>query len=184
MGRRLFLPVTDRLLGVPQGKPSAEDMRKRLGGRQKGSPENLTADVAGTTVRASIGSFVETRGGPGAPRVGVLLSVNEGIADIYFEKGMVKRTPMDRVVPLERFEGTEEASPSSQSEELRMTGESLRIFDKLAEGDQVQVEEGDGSLRGLLLEKCKYGALVEVDGSRVLGVGFRKIWPAPTATKN
>ena len=39
-----------------------------------------------------------------------------------------------------------------------------------------------GLLAGKLVEKCRYGALVVREDGAVVAVGFRKLWPAATAT--
>ena len=43
---------------------------------------------------------------------------------------------------------------------------------------RVRYRHDSGTDEGTLLEKCKFGALVERDDSTIVGVSFRRLWPA------
>jgi len=61
----------------------------------------------------------------------------------------------------------------------------VRLFATLKEGQRVRFAEKDGSAGelsvGMLVEKCRYGALVAKDDGRILAVGFRRLWPVSSA---
>jgi hypothetical protein len=55
----------------------------------------------------------------------------------------------------------------------------VRLFASLSEGDRVRfASAASAAAEGLLIEKCRYGALVLDDEEKVLAVGFRRLWPA------
>ena len=144
--------------------PTAIEMRKRLGGRVAGEPALITSEGP-----LPLGSVVVVDGARGAPREGVLLTVVEGSADIYVEAGLVKRVKAELVMP------SRGASPPA----LAGISESAVVFGSLVEGQEVEIERADGTIvRGTLVEKCRYGSLVELEDGSLLGVGFKKIWPA------
>ncbi len=131
-------------------------MRKRLGG------VGQTESGAGMVVR-----FVED---PGAGTLGVVVFRSGEEIDVYLGDGWLRRT---RRASVAEFEGE---APSS----LSSIADDARVFSTLVPGQPVRFQSGDGELRkGVLLEKCRFGAIVVRDDKRLVGVGFRKLWPTP-----
>jgi hypothetical protein len=158
MRRRLSLPLTSNLELRP---PSPDQMRERLGGR-----------LSASSPRA--GKLVSLLSSGGLPQVGVLLSDAEDGCDVLFERGLVKRTASDAISPHE----------GEASEELVALASQARVFAGLGEGSQVLVEQEGERTVGVLVEKCRWGALVELEDRKLLGVGFRRLWPAPSGEAN
>lgn len=158
MRRRLSLPLTSNLELRP---PSPDQMRERLGGR-----------LSASSPRA--GKLVSLLSSGGVPQVGVLLSDAEDGCDVLFERGLVKRTASDAISPHE----------GEASEELVALASQARVFAGLGEGSQVLVEQEGERTVGVLVEKCRWGALVELEDRKLLGVGFRRLWPAPRGESN
>jgi hypothetical protein len=155
MARRLSLPLTEGST-TSQEVPSASDVRKRLGG------VGQTEAGAGVVVR-----FVED---PGAGTLGVVVFRLGDELDVYLGEGWLRRT---RSGAVEELEGE---APSS----LASIAADARVFSTLIPGQAVRFQSGDGELRsGVLLEKCRFGAIVVRDDKRLVGVGFRKLWPTP-----
>ena len=152
MGRRVSLPLNQSLFDMG-GPPTLASMRKRLGGRVATGAALTTAD--GVVTVGSIVSIVGIAGGEG--RVGVLLAITDEAVDVYVAEGIVKRTRPDLL----------EVHRGKVPNELAGASESAAIFGRLNEADAV------------LVERCRYGALVELPDRLILGVGFRKIWPHP-----
>jgi len=162
MGRKVFLPMTQRLTDA-LATPTVDAMRTRLGGR--------IADQTRSPLLA--GSVVTLPTAGGSERVGVLVASDEHTAHVYLERGIVKRTSASSVSP----HGGE--TPA----DLIAIARQARIFASLYEGQEVLVEREDKTTQtGILREKCRYGALVEIDDSKVLGVGFAKLWPSASAS--
>ena len=158
MARRLSLPLTEGATrsSAAQQAPTAGDVRKRLGGIGQ------TEAGAGAIVR-----FVEQ---PGAGTLGVVVFQKGDEVDVYLGDGWLRRTQKAAV---EELEGE---APSS----LAPIAADARVFSTLAPGQSVRFQSGDGELRtGVLLEKCRFGAIVVRDDQRLVGVGFRKLWPMP-----
>jgi len=155
MARRLSLPLTEGS-AASQEAPSAADVRKRLGG------VGQTEAGAGVVVR-----FLEE---PGAGTLGVVVYCSGDELDVYLGDGWLRRTRRAAVAELEGD------APSS----LSSIADDARVFSTLLPGQAVRFQSGDGELRsGVLLEKCRFGAIVVRDDKRLIGVGFRKLWPMP-----
>lgn len=159
MARKVFLPLTQGFADALEGPPTVDSMRARLGGRvEDAGPAPI---IAGTLVTMTTPS--------GAERIGVLLCGDDAISHVYLERGIVKRTQ----AALVRVHDGE--APS----DLAIIARQIRIFASLIEGQEVHVERGPGRTQsGVLREKCRYGALVELPEGKLLGVGFGKLWPA------
>jgi hypothetical protein len=152
----LSLPLTEGST-APQGTPSTSDVRKRLGG------VGQTEAGAGAIVR-----FIED---PGAGTLGVVLFCAGDELDVYLGEGWLRRT---RRAAVEELDGE---APSL----LAGIAADVRVFSALLPGDPVRFQSGDGELReGVLLEKCRFGAIVLSNDKRFVGVGFRKLWPRPS----
>jgi hypothetical protein len=149
--RRHSLPLHPLRSAVP---PTADDVRKKLGG-----PGQSEAG-AGLVVR-----FVaDASAGPGV----VLFRTGDAL-DVYLGDGLVRRTSADAVTTLE----------PPVPEALSAVAADVRVFAALRQGERVHYQDASGRvLGGVLVEKCRYGALVKSDEQRVVGVGFRKLTPA------
>jgi hypothetical protein len=152
MGRKVFLPMTQRLADSLE-TPTVDAMRTRLGGRT--APETSSPLLAGSVVVLTTAA--------GTERLGVVVASDERTAHVYLERGIVKRTSTESV-SLHAGDTPAELAPISQQ---------ARIFASLVEGQDVLLEREDKRTQpGVLREKCRYGALVEVGEGKVLGVGF------------
>ena len=156
MARRLFLPLA---AGDPDASPTVDTVRKRLGGRASTEP--------------GAGDLVAVASEQGAARRGVVLFVQGDEIDVWLEGGVVRRT---------RRSKTAEAAEAAG--DLASIARAARIFAALAEGQRVRYQHEAGVGEGALVEKCRFGALVERGDGRVLGVGFRRLWPAGTNEHN
>ncbi len=150
--RRLSLPVAQALGG--DSPPTARDVRQRLGG-----PGQSEAG-AGTVVR-----FVED---PGAGTLGVIVYKRGDELDVYLGDGWLRRTQASAVTALEVQAPTTLAGIATDA----------LVFYELRQGERVRYLDAQGSIvSGVLLEKCRYGAIVVTDEKRLVGIGFRKLWP-------
>lgn len=162
MGRKVFLPMTQRLTDA-LATPTVDAMRTRLGGR-------ITEETRSPLLAGSLVTLATPRG---SERVGVIVASDEHTAHVYLERGIVKRTSTGSV----SLHGGE--TPA----DLIPIARQARIFASLLEGQEVLVEREDKTTQtGVLREKCRYGALVEIEGGKVLGVGFAKLWPSAAAS--
>ena len=67
-------------------------------------------------------------------------------------------------------------------EEFEQMSADARAFGVLQEGDHVAfADQRGGSARGVLLEKCRFGALVRSEAGAVLAVGFQGVSSAASA---
>jgi hypothetical protein len=132
-------------------KPTIDAMRARLGGRESSPPD------AGKTV-----SWVSP---DGQTRTGVILAGSNDERFMWTTDGVVRRAErrdlreMDSYIPAD----------------LVVAASEIRAFASLAEGDSVLVDEASHQVEMLLIEKCRFGALVAREDGSVLGVGFRKV---------
>jgi hypothetical protein len=156
VSRKLALPIAKPSVGPSM--PTIDGMRERLGGRLVGKPSSAIVP----------GSVVAIAKHDDAAQIGVLLADDSGAVDVYLSRGLVKRTTASAI---RSFHG--EIAP-----DLSRVAEQARVFAALSEGQLVHVEQGPGeSVEATLLEKCRYGALVAAPSGKVLGVGFRRLWP-------
>jgi hypothetical protein len=145
MTRRLFLPLASPEASTP--RPTVDAVRKRLGGRASTEP--------------GAGQVVGLRDG----RTGAVVFVRGELLDIWTEGDVVRRIrrsealPADGVVPHEVLEVARDAC----------------AFGDLKEGQRVAFRQ-EGTLRdGVLVEKCRFGALVELASGVIVGVAFRRV---------
>lgn len=164
MARKIFLTRGNgRVLDGLQ-PPTVEVMRSRLGGRVASATTLLKDGGGGLAVGAIVD--VPTTGASKASKTGVVLCIVNETVDVLFDAGMVKRTEASNVT---LHEGVTAAH-------LQPFVERASAFGALDEGQPVVVAHADGSsTMGLLREKCRYGALVEVAGGKILGVGFQRL---------
>ncbi|MEP7119942.1 MAG: hypothetical protein ABJE95_03485 [Byssovorax sp.] len=156
MARRLFLPLA---AGDPDASPTVDAVRKRLGGR------------ASTELGA--GEIVAVASDQGAARTGVVLFVQGDDLDVWLEGGVVRRTRRSRTV-----------KTSEAGEDLHSIAHAARIFAALFEGQRVCYRHEAGVGEGALVEKCRFGALIERGDGTVLGIGFRRLWSATPIAQN
>jgi hypothetical protein len=159
MARKLSLPLPGKLLDL-EGPPSVDVMRSRLGGRSPSSPL-ATGDVV--------------RVGDAEPaRLGVVLAGDSESVDVFLAEGTVRRTraadarPWLGAVPLE----------------LGPIASDARAFGALREGQPVRYASvGEPAEPGVLVEKCRWGGLVQRPDGALVGVGFRRIVAAGGADR-
>lgn len=156
MNRRLFLPLAD---GNPDASPTVDVVRRRLGGRASTEP--------------GAGEIVAVASEQGAARTGVVLFVQGEDLDVWLEGGVVRRTRRSKTV-----------EAKGAGDDLLSIARAARIFAGLAEGQRVHYQHQSGVGEGVLVEKCRFGALVERGDGTVLGVGFRRLWSAGTNDQN
>jgi hypothetical protein len=156
MVRRLFLPLA---AGNPDANPTVDAVRRRLGGRASTEP--------------GAGELVAVASDRGAARAGVVLFVQGNDLDVWLEGGVVRRTRRERTV-----------TTAEASEDLCSIAHAARIFAALTEGQRVHYSHADGVGEGALVEKCRFGALVERGDGTVLGIGFRRLWSAIPGDQN
>jgi hypothetical protein len=156
MARRLFLPLAD---AVPHAVPTVDAVRKRLGGRASTEP--------------GPGEVVAVASEQGAARTGVVLFVQGDDLDVWLEGGVVRRTRRSRLV-----------QAAEAGDDLLSIAHAARIFAALSEGQRVHYSHDDGVGEGALVEKCRFGALVERGDGTVLGIGFRRLWSAAPSEQN
>lgn len=151
-GRRA-LPLFAALTGGsprPAG-PHLEQARRGLGGSYA---DDVDAAMIGRFVRADA-------------HEGVVLHADAATVDVMVSAGVVRRVARSRVVALDDVE----LSPLRR----RMAGD-VRRFAAMPAGRRARftTETGDEA-EGLLIEKCRYGALVALDDGRVVALGFSRM---------
>src|SRR6185437_778339 len=146
MVKRLFLPLAPE---SPAPRPTVDAVRKRLGGRA--STETGAGEVV--TLRTAHGE-----------RTGVVLFVRGEQLDVWLEGDVVRRVlradapPADGVVP----------------EEVLGVALDARAFGELREGQRVYFQHEGVPSEGMLVEKCRFGGLVERGDGTMVGVAFRR----------
>src|SRR5579859_7565139 len=134
--------------------PTVEVARRKLGGRVP----------RGSSPSSRLGEIVLVDGRPG-----VVLFAGDTDEDVWLGDGVVRRVKSARLQP---FDGE---APRA----LAQLAAEVRLFASLSEGDRVRfASAASAASEGLLIEKCRYGALVLDDDEKVLAVGFRRLWPA------
>ncbi len=152
MVRKFGLPV----LTPKPPLPTVDAMRKRLGGRA--STEGGAGDVVTFTT-------------PGGVRLtGVVLFVRGDELDVWVDENVVRRTRRAVVAPLD----------ASLPRDLAAIAADARVFGGLAEGQRIRYLDENRVDEGTLVEKCRFGALVERGDGTILGLGFRRLFPLDT----
>lgn len=150
MSRKLGLP----LLLDPAKKPTVDAVRAKLGGR-------------GSTERGA-GDLVIVDAGGGFEHTGIVLFAKGDEVAVWTGEGVVRRASPKTV---RRSDG-----PTPES--FAQVATDAAVFAKLAEGQRVRYRHDTGTAEGTLVEKCRFGALVERDDETIVGVSFRRLWPA------
>jgi hypothetical protein len=148
-----------RKLPVTASNPSLDAVRKRLGGRA------ATDRGAGELVRVDLGDAGE--------HVGVVLFAQGETLDVWLAlgspTGVVRRTSRGRAAPHD----------GPPPEDLAAVADDARVFGALREGERVRYEPSPGRFgEGTLVEKCRFGGVLVRDDGVLVGVGFRRVWPA------
>ncbi|MFO0755327.1 MAG: hypothetical protein U0359_02475 [Byssovorax sp.] len=157
MSRKLSLPLT---LWDGLNRPTVDAVRKRLGGRAVTQP--------------GVGEPVCLRSEIGAERLGVVLFVREDELHVWLDGGVVRRTSR----------AATRAADGLLPPELSAVARDARLFAALEEGDRVAYDDEHGPSEGALVEKCRFGGLVQRADGVVVGVGFRKLHRASPSTSN
>lgn len=150
MAKKLGLP----LLLDPEKKPTVDAVRAKLGGR-------------GSTERGA-GDLVLVNAGGGFEHTGIVLFARGEEVAVWMGEGVVRRASP----------GTVRRSDGPTPEGFVQVATDAAVFANLAEGQRVRYRHDTGTSEGTLLEKCKFGALIERDDHTLVGVSFRRLWPA------
>jgi hypothetical protein len=146
MTRRLFLPLATPDTAAP--RPTVDAVRRRLGGR--------------AATEQGAGEIVALRGG----RTGVVLFVRGDQLDVWLEGDVVRRVRRPDAA----------AADAVIARDVYAAARDARAFGDLREGQRVSFQK-DGVLRdGVLVEKCRFGALVELESGAVVGVAWRRLF--------
>ncbi|MFT3766049.1 MAG: hypothetical protein QM820_11110 [Minicystis sp.] len=151
MAKKLFLPLA---VGATEKRPTVDAVRKRLGGRAS------TEDGAGAVV-----SFRDERE---VERTGVVLCIQGDEIFVWMEGDIVRR--------VRRIEAR--AADGAISETMLAVARDAQSFATLSEGQRVRYQHESGLGEGALVEKCRFGALVERHDRTLVGIGFRRLWSA------
>lgn len=153
MARKLpVFPAFSPLLS--QKHPTVDTIRSKLGGRAS------TESGAGGLVRVDTGG--------GLFHTGIVLFSRGEDVDVWIGEGVVRRARWTQVRRLD------EPMPADFAE----VAADAAVFGGLCEGQRVHYRHDAGTGEGTLVEKCKFGALVERDDRTLVGVSFRRLWPA------
>jgi len=163
MDRKLSLPLTLTAARLP----TVDVVRKRLGGRAS------TEDGAGELV-----TMITERG---LERLGVVLFVRGEELDVWTDGGVVRRARREALRP-----APSTGSPLDDDARKRLlaVAREAQGFAALAEGQQVNYHHERGVGEGTLVEKCRFGGLVQRADGAVLAVGFRRLWAAKERAQN
>lgn len=152
----------------PGGKPTVDEIRRRLGGRASTGPG------AGELVTLTI------PGGEELP--GVVLFADGDDVDVWVEQpgssvavalgsAVVRRARRSDLRPLR-------APALKDLGDLVAVAGDARVFGALLEGQRIRYPTEQGVTEGILVEKCRFGAVVERSDGSLVGVGFRRLLPA------
>jgi hypothetical protein len=156
---RATLPAVERALaearGLVAGNPTVEAARERLGDRIATDPD--------------VGQALRVKSGLGVQHLGVVIFKKGAAVDVWLGAGRVQR--------LEDVSTAEPADEGELSPSLADIAASAIVFASLHEGQRVSYDNGGVLTSGLLVEKCRYGALVLGPDDAVMAVGFSQLTP-------
>jgi hypothetical protein len=152
VAKRLSLP----LLTPEPSLPTVDALRRKLGGRASTEP--------------GAGALVTVPSASGMPVAGVVLFIQGDDLDVWIDHNTVRRTRRASTGPL--------AGEGSPSRDLAAVAADARVFGGLAEGQRVSYLDGERLAEGLLVEKCRFGAVIQRDDGKLVALGFRRVWPA------
>jgi len=156
MGKKTSLP----LIGSKPSRPTVDVIRKRLGGR--------------ASTEAGAGDAVTFVTDGGVRLSGVVLFVRGDELDVWVSENIVRRTRRATASPLD----------AELPRDLVALANDARVFARLAEGEHVRYLDEGRLDEGTLVEKCRFGGLVERADGVIVGIGFRRLWPVSSAEKN
>ena len=134
-----------------------ERARKQLGG------EALTNAGAGRVVRIES----PERG----PMFGVVLHQTERDVDVWVSATVVRRVRHDLLVAVD-------VNVDEVPDELLRAASDARVFGLVERGARVRYDAVEGrNSEGVVIERCRYGALVARGDGGVMAIGFRRLWP-------
>ncbi|MBK8253427.1 MAG: hypothetical protein IPK82_12265 [Polyangiaceae bacterium] len=133
--------------------PTVDHVRKKLGGRAS------TDKGAGAVVTLDVGS--------GLSHTGVVIFINADNVDVWIGDGVVRRATPSAVRPF----------LDSTPPPLVQVAADATVFGGIVEGQRVRFRHDTGTAEGTVVEKCKFGVLVERDDRSLVGVSFRRVWP-------
>jgi hypothetical protein len=155
------LPSLGAAASVSHAPPSVDEARAALGGRIEAAMFPPLGMNPGVLVQ-----FVDVRG---KALEGALVFASHEDADVWVGEGRLHR------VPHARIRGTADAS---HGHALADVAADALVFAQLHEGARVRfVDRKNAMQSGMLVEKCRYGALVENEAKTILAVSFRRLWP-------
>lgn len=131
---------------APPRLPTVDAVRKRLGGRASTDP--------------GAGEVVSLRDA----RTGVILFVRGEQVDVWLDGDVVHRVRRADIRP----------AGEGAARDLLAVARDARAFAELREGQRVGFQHEGGLGEGALVEKCRFGGLVERPDGTVIGVGFRR----------
>lgn len=135
----------------PSTRPTVDVVRKRLGGRASTEPG------AGEVVRLR------------DDRTGVVIFVRGEHLDVWLDGDLVRRVRRGDTGP----------AAGALPRDLLGVSRDARAFGELREGQRVRYQHEGGIDEGALVEKCRFGGLVERGDGTVVGVGFRRLTASP-----
>lgn len=190
MVRKLSLPLlhlgrADRITAPAAAPPTVDAVRERLGGRASSEPGVGELVMLTTATGKALPGVVLFRRGA---TVDVWVDAPEAAHSVHNEtdlsvparsrshRGLVRRARLADIAPLR--------VPARES--LGVVAADARVFAALSEGQRIRFQDGGDLAEGTLIEKCRFGGLVQRDDGVILGVGFRRLWPAQAdgATRN
>ena len=127
--------------------PTVDAARKRLGGRGESDP--------------GAGDLVAFEG----DRLGVVLFVKGEDLEVWIDDGLVRRIRR----------GSTRAADAAISKQLSDVADVARSFANLSEGARVRYRDDVRTAEGTLVEKCRFGALIERADGSIVAVGFRRV---------
>jgi hypothetical protein len=165
VAKKVNLPVVGKSAEAAPKKPSIDAARSRLGGRFDGGPPP-PGFAPGRIISFAL---------PGGRRRAAVI-VYAGGDEIHVLLDPVR---LRRMQP-----GELGAHDGPIDDEMTKLAADAQVFGLLVEGQAVRYADDGGALvDGKLIEKCRWGALVARDDGAVVAVGFRKLWPAPAASR-
>lgn len=160
MTKKVNLPVVGKTK-----KPSIEVARSRLGGKLDAGPPP-PGFAPGRIVSFALPG--------GRRRVAVVVYAGSDEIHILLDPIRLRRMQPDEI-------GVHEGAVD---DEMTKLAADAHVFGLLVEGQSIRYADDGGALvDGKLIEKCRWGALVARDDGAVVAVGFRKLWPAPMASR-
>lgn len=154
------LPSLGSAASVSHAPPSVDEAREALGGRIE----------AGLRSPHEAGALIHFRDVRGNDVEGVLVFAAADALDVWVGEGRFHRVPQTRV---------KSVGPNAPTDHpLADVAADALVFAQLHEGARIRfVDRKNAMQAGTLVEKCRYGALVENEAKTILAVSFRRLWP-------